>query len=57
MIDTSFDPLILGANLFGIENVANLQAIPPVGMQLIVAPMKIAGGSGAPARVYALSLS
>ena len=46
--------VILGANIYGIENVANLQAVPPIGAVLIVAPMKIEGGSGAPARVYAL---
>lgn len=46
--------IILGANLFGLENVANLDAVPHVGATLIVAPMKIEGGSGAPARVIAL---
>lgn len=45
--------IILGANLFGLENVAHLQDVPPVGMQLIVAPMKIKDGSGAPTRIYA----
>ena len=47
--------VILGANIYGIENIANLQTIPPLGAVLIVAPMKIQGGSGAPARVYALA--
>lgn len=46
--------IILGANLYGIENVAYLGSLPSVGAQLIVAPMKIEGGSGAPTRVYAL---
>lgn len=46
--------IILGANLFGIENVAQLNRLPPVGATLVVAPMKIAGGSGAPARILAL---
>ena len=45
---------ILGANIYGIENIANLQELPPVGATLIVAPMKIVGGSGAPTRVYGL---
>lgn len=45
---------LLGANLYGIENLAQLDLLPPIGTTLIVAPMKIAGGSGAPARVFAL---
>ena len=47
--------IILGANIYGIENIANLQSVPSVGAELIVAPMKIEGGSGAPARVYAIT--
>lgn len=46
--------IILGANLFGIENVAHLELLPPTGATVIVAPMKIERGSGAPTRVYAL---
>jgi kynurenine formamidase len=46
--------IILGANIYGIENIANLQSVPSIGAELIVAPLKIRGGSGAPARVYAL---
>lgn len=46
--------ILLGANLFGIENVAYLGSLPPVGATVIVAPMKIAGGSGGPTRVFAL---
>lgn len=46
--------VILGANLYGIENIASLHLLPPVGAQLIVAPMKIAGGSCGPTRLFAL---
>lgn len=46
--------IILGANLFGIENIAHLDLLPAVGAELIVAPMKITQGSGAPTRVLAL---
>ena len=46
--------IILGANLYGLENVAHLHRLPPIGARLIVAPMKIEGGSGAPTRIYAL---
>ncbi|NDH09306.1 MAG: cyclase family protein [Gammaproteobacteria bacterium] len=46
--------LILGANKYGLENLTNLAQIPPIGAQLIIAPMKIKGGSGAPTRVFAI---
>jgi kynurenine formamidase len=46
--------VILGANLYGIENVAHLDLIPTLGAQLIVAPMKIENSSGAPTRVLAI---
>lgn len=46
--------IILGANKYGLENLTNLDELPPVGAQLIVAPMKIRGGSGAPTRVFAI---
>ena len=46
--------IILGANIYGIENLANVQLLPPVGAEIIVAPMKIQEGSGAPARIYAI---
>lgn len=45
---------LLGANIYGVENLANLELLPPVGTTLIVAPMKIKGGSGGPTRVFAL---
>jgi kynurenine formamidase len=38
----------------GIENLADLDALPPTGATVIALPMKIAGGSGGPARVVAL---
>lgn len=46
--------IILGANRYGIENLANMNQLPPLGATLIVAPLKIEGGSGAPVRVYAM---
>lgn len=45
---------INGANLPGLENVANLDQLPPTGATLIALPMKIAKGSGAPARIIGL---
>jgi kynurenine formamidase len=42
------------ANVPGLENVANLQELPPTGAWIIALPMKIAGGSGGPVRIVAL---
>ena len=41
-------------NVYGLENLTNLDALPPTGTTLIALPMKIAGGSGGPVRVVAL---
>jgi kynurenine formamidase len=38
----------------GLENLANLDELPPTGTILLALPMKIEGGSGGPARVVAL---
>ena len=43
-----------GANVPGVENVANLEEVPETGAWVIALPMKIAGGSGGPVRVVAL---
>ena len=40
-------------NIFGIENLANLDALPATGATLIALPMKMEGGSGGPVRVVA----
>ncbi|MCS6912042.1 MAG: cyclase family protein [Myxococcota bacterium] len=40
-------------NIPGLENVAHLDRLPPVGATLIALPMKIRGGSGAPCRIIA----
>lgn len=42
------------ANVVGLENVTNLDQLPATGAWAIVLPMKIAKGSGAPARAIAL---
>jgi kynurenine formamidase len=42
------------ANVIGLENLTNLDALPTTGAWLIALPMKIAHGSGAPARIIAL---
>jgi kynurenine formamidase len=38
----------------GIENLTDLETLPPTGATVIALPMKIRGGSGGPARVVAL---
>ena len=43
-----------GANVFGLENVANLEGLPEWGAWVVALPMKIAGGSGGPLRIVAL---
>jgi kynurenine formamidase len=56
----SFDPPfpchwhLLGAGKYGLTQLANLRRLPPTGSVLVVAPLKIVGGTGSPARVLAL---
>lgn len=42
------------AGIFHIESAANLTQLPATGFTVIVAPIKIAGGSGGPTRMFAL---
>ena len=42
------------AGIFHIENAANLTQLPARGFTVVVAPLNTVGGSGGPARVYAL---
>jgi kynurenine formamidase len=46
--------IVHGKGKFHLENVANLASIPPGGAFVVVAPMKIANGTGGPARIFAL---
>lgn len=41
-------------NVYHIENATRLTMLPPGGFTVVVAPLKIRGGSGGPARVFAL---
>ena len=56
----SFEPpfpvhnFVLGAGKYGITQLANLARLPPTGALLVVAPLKLVGGTGSPARVLAL---
>ena len=40
---------------YGIENLANLEHVPPAGAMLFVGAPTFEGGSGGPARILALS--
>ncbi len=42
------------ADIPGLENVANLQTLPPRGATVIALPTKIDGGTGAPCRIIAI---
>src|SRR3984893_5568614 len=46
--------LALGAGLYHLENLADLSEVPEAGAFLIVAPIKLQGGSGGTVRVFAL---
>jgi kynurenine formamidase len=54
-----FDPpfpvhnFVLGAGRYGLTQIANAQRLPITGALLVVAPLKLAGGTGSPARVMA----
>lgn len=56
----SFDPpfpchsFLLGNDKYGLTQLQNLSALPPVGALVIAGPLPIVGGSGSPARVLAL---
>ncbi len=43
-----------GANIPGLENVANLDRLPPKGATIIALPMKIEAGTGGPCRIIAI---
>ncbi len=45
--------ILLGANIPGFENVANLGELPATGAMVIALPTKVAKGSGAPLRIVA----
>ncbi|WP_104056188.1 MULTISPECIES: cyclase family protein [unclassified Arthrobacter] len=56
----AFDPpfpahyYLLGNNKYGVTLLQNLAQLPPTGALIVVAPLKITGGTASPARVLAL---
>ncbi len=46
--------IVNGANRYGLENIANLDKVPPKGAILVALPIKIKGGTGGPVRIIAI---
>jgi isatin hydrolase len=46
--------ILLAANIVLVENLTNLQALPPRGATFAFLPLKLAGGSGAPGRAIGI---
>lgn len=53
-LDFGVHRLALGAGLYHLENLSDLSELPEKGAFLVVAPIKLEGGSGGPVRVFAL---
>lgn len=53
-VDFAVHHLTLGSGLYHLENLADLSGLPEAGAFLVVAPIKLEGGSGGPVRVFAL---
>ncbi|HYL64187.1 MAG TPA: cyclase family protein [Candidatus Methylomirabilis sp.] len=52
--DFAVHRVVLGAGLYQLENLADLSEVPEAGAFLVVAPIKLEGGSGGAVRVFAL---
>ncbi len=52
--DFAVHHLALGAGLYHLENLADMSELPEAGAFLIVAPIKLEGGSGGAVRVFAI---
>jgi kynurenine formamidase len=52
--DFAVHHLVLGAGLYQLENLSDLSEVPEAGALLVVAPIKLEGGSGGPVRVFAI---
>lgn len=46
--------VLSASNVYGLENVAYIERLPPIGATLIAAPMKIENGTGGPVRLLAI---
>jgi kynurenine formamidase len=52
--DFAVHKIVNGAGRYGLENVANLDKLPPRDFYLIIAPIKIETGTGGPTRIFAI---
>jgi kynurenine formamidase len=52
--DFAVHHMALGAGLYHLENLTNLGDVPETGAYLVVAPIKLQGGSGGAVRVFAI---
>jgi kynurenine formamidase len=52
--DLAVHKVVNGAGRYGLENVANLDKLPPRDFFLIVAPIKVETGTGGPTRIFAI---
>ena len=52
--DFAVHRLVLGAGLYQLENLSDFGEVPEAGAFLVVAPIKLEGGSGGPVRVFAV---
>lgn len=46
--------ILFDANIYGLENVANLGELPPTGATVLALPMLFQGGTGGPVRILAI---
>lgn len=46
--------IILGTNKYLVENIANAKSLPPLGVKIVILPMKIKDGTEAPVRMIGL---
>lgn len=53
-VDFAAHRVLNEAGIPGLENVANLDAVPPVGATVVALPMKIDRGTGGPCRIIAI---
>jgi kynurenine formamidase len=52
--DFAVHKIVNGAGVYALENVANLDKAPPRNAYAVIAPIKIKGGTGGPARIFAI---
>ena len=53
--DSPNHKILLGSGVILVEYLTNLRSVPTDRIQLVVAPLKIKGGDGAPARCFAIA--